>query len=49
MADAYKAVIAEFPRSSSDVANLSGTLSVLGRPEESAEVCRKGLALESQE
>ena len=45
-ADAYKAVVAEFPRSSVDISNLSGILSVLGRPEEGAEVGRKGLALD---
>jgi serine/threonine protein kinase/TolB-like protein/Tfp pilus assembly protein PilF len=46
LVDVYKSIIAEFPRSSGDVANLSGTLSVLGRPEEGAEICRKGLALD---
>jgi eukaryotic-like serine/threonine-protein kinase len=46
LVQAYKAEVAEFPRASGDVASLSGTLSVLGRPEEGAEVCRKGLALD---
>ncbi len=44
LAQAYKAVIAEFPRSSEDVSNLASVLSSLGRPEEGAEVCRHALA-----
>jgi len=43
LAVAYKTVVAEFPRSSSDISNLSGLLSVLGRPEEGAEICRQAL------
>jgi eukaryotic-like serine/threonine-protein kinase len=46
LVEVYKSIIAEFPRSSGDVASLSGTLSVLGRSEEGAEICRKGLALD---
>ncbi len=46
LVEAFKAEIAEFPRSSGDVASLSGTLSVLGRPEEGVEACRKGLVLD---
>ncbi len=44
--EAYKAVVAEYPRSSSDMANLASTLSAIGRPEEGAAVCRQGLALD---
>ena len=43
---AYKAVISEFPRSSLDADSLSGILSVLGRAEEGAELCRQALALD---
>ena len=46
LVESFKAEIAEFPRSGGDIANLSGTLSVLGRPEEGVEILRKGLALD---
>ncbi len=46
VAAAFKAVVAEYPRSSNDISNLSGLLSVLGRPEEGAEVCRQALLLD---
>ena len=44
--ESFKTEISEFPRSGGDIANLSGLLSVLGRPEEGVEILRKGLALD---
>jgi serine/threonine protein kinase/tetratricopeptide (TPR) repeat protein len=46
LADVFKAVVAEFPRSSTDVSNLGPVLSLLGRPEEGVEISRKALALD---
>ena len=46
LADVFKAVVAEFPRSSTDVSNLGPLLSLLGRPEEGVEISRKALALD---
>jgi len=43
VADAYKAVLAEYPRSIPDIVNFAGVLSVLGRAEEGLAVSRQAL------
>ncbi len=44
--DAYKAALAEYPRSIIDTTNLSGTLGALGRAEENVALCRQARARE---